>query len=225
VATELILIRHGNAVPVNGGYLHAPLTTLGKQQAAQTGQHLREKYQPVDGFYTSPVLRAQETAAIIGSKIGEIPQVEAGIQEMEILELPILALLEVFSLFDPVEDYLEAKAGKPIRWPIEGRVSKALMEVVARHPNQRVAVVVHNGVICSALAWFFPEQRLHWWMTTVGNCSLTRLTVVGARAELLAVNETQHLTPEVATTQPPARTVSLAKKVLQTKKGLPRKRA
>lgn len=48
--SELILIRHGNAVRVNGDYLHAPLTTLGKEQAAQTGQHLRQEHQPLEGF-------------------------------------------------------------------------------------------------------------------------------------------------------------------------------
>ena len=39
MATELILIRHGNAVRVNGDYMHAPLTSLGQEQAAQTGEY------------------------------------------------------------------------------------------------------------------------------------------------------------------------------------------
>ena len=36
--TELILIRHGHAVRVNGNYVHAPLTELGRKQADLTGQ-------------------------------------------------------------------------------------------------------------------------------------------------------------------------------------------
>jgi broad specificity phosphatase PhoE len=40
MGTELILIRHGNAVRVNGDYFHAPLTALGQEQAAKTGQYL-----------------------------------------------------------------------------------------------------------------------------------------------------------------------------------------
>lgn len=39
MATELILIRHCLAVRVNGDHVHAPLTELGQEQAAQTGQH------------------------------------------------------------------------------------------------------------------------------------------------------------------------------------------
>jgi len=218
MSTELILIRHGNAIRVNGDYVHAPLTTLGEHQAAQTGAYLSEMQPPLDGFYTSPLRRAQETAAIIGSKLGKIAEVKNGIQEVEGLEVPALAVLETLSIFDFVEDYLDAHAGKPIRWPIQGRVSKAVMEMVEAHPNQRVVAVAHAGTISSVLAWAFPEQRLQWWLTLVGNCSLTRLRVDGSEITLLAVNETQHLVAEVATIQPPDRAVQVTNQIMKTVK-------
>lgn len=224
MVTELILIRHGNAVRVNGDYLHAPLTTLGKQQAAQTGLHLRLEHQPLKGLYTSPVRRAAETAAIIAAEISQPSKAEANLREMELIELPALALFEAFAALDPADDYLTAHAGKPLRWPLQGRVAQILTGIVTGHPNERVVVIAHSGVISSALAWFFPGQRLHWWMTRVGNCSLTRLRVNGARAELLAVNETHHLTPVAATTQPPSRAVRVAARALQTTNVLPRRR-
>ena len=108
MSTELILIRHGNAIRVNGDYVHAPLTPLGEHQAAQTGEYLAEMQPPLDGFYTSPLRRAKETAAIIGSKLGKIAEVKNGIQEVEGLEVPALAVLETLSIFDFVEDYLDA---------------------------------------------------------------------------------------------------------------------
>jgi probable phosphoglycerate mutase len=219
MSTELILIRHGNAVRVNGDYLHAPLTPLGQRQAEQAGQHLRLQHWRLGGFYTSPVRRARETAAIIGLEIDRTPTVEANVREMELTEAPALALFEAFSVLDAVEDYLDAHAGKPLLWPLEGRVAKALTAIVAAHPDQSVAVVAHCGVISSALAWFFPDQRLHWWTTIVGNCSLTRLRVDGARAELLAANETYHLTSVAVTIQPPSRTVNLVTRILHTRRG------
>jgi len=218
MSTELILIRHGNAIRVNGDYVHAPLTTLGEHQAAQTGEYLSQMQSPLDGFYTNPLRRAQETAAIIGSKLGKTPEIKNGIQEVEGLEVPALAVLEALSIFDFVEDYLDAHAGKPIRWPIQGRVSKAVMEMVEAHPNHRIVAVAHAGTISSVLAWAFPEQRLKWWLTLVGNCSLTRLRVDGSQINLLAVNETQHLVAEVTTVQPPDRAVQLTKKVMETVK-------
>lgn len=213
--TELILIRHGNAARVHGGYRHASLTPLGAQQAELVGQHLRLEHWELGGFYTSPLRRATETAAIIGLEIDKTPTIEANVREMELTEAPALALFEALSVLDAVEDYLDAHAGKPLVWPLEGRVAKALTAIVAAHPYQFVGVVAHTGVISSALAWFFPDQRLHWWTTIVGNCSLTRLRVDGAQAELLAVNETHHLTPVRASIQPPSRTVNLVTRVLR----------
>lgn len=213
MATELILIRHGYAVRVNGDYVHAPITSLGQQQADMTGQFLSSPQNQLHGFYSSPLRRTQETAAIIGTKIGQSAELREGVQELMFSELPVLAVLELFSILDPIEDYLDAHAGKPIRWPIVGRVAKVLLDVVARHPDQRVAVVTHSGVISAALSWYFPTKRWSWWRLTVGNCSLTRFKIDAARAELLAVNDTKHLKPSTVTTQPAAEPVEIAKTV------------
>ena len=220
MATELILVRHGNAVRVHGDYFHAPLTPLGQEQAAQTGQYLNAPQNHLDGFYSSPLRRTQETANIIGTIIGQKAELRIGIQELQLFELPALVILEILSITDPVEDYLDARAGGPIRWPIEGRVSAVLLDIVARHPSQRVAVVAHAGVISAALSWYLPEERWRWWRTTVSNCSLTRFRVEGNRAELLAVNDIQHLSPALITTQPATKTVEIAEKAHPAEKAL-----
>ena len=222
MATELILIRHGYTVRVHGDYVHAPLTPLGQQQAAQTGEYLLTHQQPFGGFYTSPLRRAHETADIIASKISLQPAVKHGIREVGGFEIPALSLYEVASIFDPVEDYLDDRAGKPILWPIQGRVSKSMLEIIAAHPDQRVLVVAHSGVISSVLAWYFPEERGEWWLTTVRNCSLTRLAVDNnAHIQVLGVDETQHLSPDVMTQQKPDRAVRLAKAILAILKRSP----
>ena len=220
MTTELILIRHGHAVRVNGDYFHAPLTTLGQEQAAQTGQYFSTPENHLDGFYSSPLRRTQETAKIIGEKIGQNAELRIGVQELRLMELPALVVFEILSIFDPVEDYLDARAGGPIRWPIEGRVSAVLLDIVAKHPDQRVAVIAHSGVISAALSWYLPEKRWRWWRTTVSNCSLTRFKVEDNRAELLAVNDIKHLSPVIVTTQPPTATVEIAKEAHPVEKAL-----
>ena len=220
MATELILIRHGHAVRVNGDYFHAPLTQLGQEQAAQTGQYFSAPQNHLDGFYSSPLNHTQETAKIIGAKIGLTAELRNGIQEVRLVELPALVILEILSIADPVEDYLDARAGVSIRWPIEGRVSAVLLDIVARHPNQRVAVVAHAGVISAALSWYLPEKRWLWWHTISSNCSLTRFKVEGNRAELLAVNDIQHLVAVPITTQPPTIAVAIAKEAHPVEKAL-----
>jgi phosphoserine phosphatase len=221
MATELVLIRHGYTVRVHGDYVHAPLTPLGQQQAAQTGQYLSAGQQPIHDFYTSPLRRAHETADIIASKIDINPVVKNGVREVEGLEIPALGLYEFASIFDPVEDYLDDRAGKPIRWPIEGRISKSLLEIIAAHPDQRVVVVAHSGVISAVLAWYFPEERGEYWLTTVRNCSLTRLGVDKTQAQILGIDEIGHLSPELVTEQRPDRAVQLAKAILAALKRSP----
>ena len=218
--TELILVRHGNAVRVNGDYLHAPLTEIGREQAAQTGNYFSASENHLDGFYSSPLRRTQETAQIIGEKIGQAAELRSGIQEVRLRELPGLVIMEILSVGDPVEDYLDARAGKPIRWPIEGRVSAVLLEIVGKHPNQRVAVIAHSGVISAALSWYLPEERWRWWRTTVSNCSITRLIVEGNQAQLVTYNDTKHLKSRDVTTQPPTSTVAIAKDAHPVEKAL-----
>lgn len=221
MATELILIRHGYTVRVHGDYVHAPLTPLGQKQAAQTGQYLFASQQPINGFYTSPLRRAHETANIIASKINIQPTVKKGVREVEGLEIPALGLYEVASIFDPVEDYLDERAGKSIRWPIEGRIAASLLEIIAAHPEQRVVVVAHSGVISAVMAWYLPEERGEYWLTTVRNCSLTRLAVENTHVQILGFDEIKHLSPDVVSEQRPDRAVQLAKAILAALKRSP----
>lgn len=225
MSTELILIRHGYTVRVNGDYVHAPLTTLGQQQAAQTGEYLASQ-PPPDAFYASPLPRAHQTATIIASKFGSAhaptaPIIKNGVREIEGLEAAALATYEFASLIDPVEDYLDERAGKPIRWPLQGRVSASLLEIIAAHPNQRVIIVAHSGVISAALAWYFPEERGEWWLTTVRNCSLTRLSVDNGNAKILGVDEVAHLSADMLPPQHPDRAVQFAKATLALLKRSP----
>lgn len=186
--TELLLIRHGKALRAPGqNYLYAPLTELGRKQAEMTGEYLvSEKLQP-DGFYSSPLRRAVETATIIGDRIGKAPIVRAGLQEMEYRELPPTLLFELLARSGVLDRYLEERIGKPFRWPLIGRVVHVLADLLALHSDGRIGLVVHGGVISGILIWYFPRLRHQWW-SEVQNCSITRLKIEGSRAELVEFN-------------------------------------
>ncbi len=215
MATELVLIRHGHALRVDGHYVPAPLTPLGQTQANATGKYFCRAHEHFDGFYCSPLRRARETAARIGAQTGQIPHIRKGIQELETIEVPQLILFEALARAGVFGHYLYENSGKPIKWPIVGRVSQVLTQLIDQHPNQCLAVVAHSGVISAVLAWYFPGRRRHWWHYTVDNCSLTRLRIEGGKAAALAINDTNHLKPEITTAQPPAPTVEVAKAVEQ----------
>jgi broad specificity phosphatase PhoE len=207
MVTELVLIRHGQAVRTNGDYVKAPLTALGREQAALTGKYLRDAKEHIDGFYSSPLPRARETAALIGSEIGRDPFVKAGLQEMMFPEFLPIVILESLARLGLFHEYLYKNVGKPLRWPIVGRVSTVLTELIAHHPGESISLVTHGGVISGVLAWFMPAERRRWWRETVDNCSLTRLRVEGTAAELTLFNDTCHPKPQSAITSPHGQTV------------------
>ncbi len=207
MGTELTLVRHGHAVRIHGRYLNSPLTVLGEKQANLTGLALCERGIHYDGFYCSPLRRARQTAARIGAKIGEVPHVRRGVQEWENHEVPELVAFESLAHLGLFGGYLYTHAGRPLHWPIVGRVSRVLSRLIEQHPDEQIAVVVHSGIISAVLAWYFPKRRRAWYRFTVDNCSLTTLRIEGTHAELVLLNDTRHLAPEETTVQPPARTV------------------
>jgi broad specificity phosphatase PhoE len=196
VSTELLLIRHGQALRANGDYSRAPLTALGREQAVVTGKYLRSASERFDIFYSSPLRRAFETAELIGEQIDKCPVVMNGLQEMMLHEFLPIVLLESLARTGLFRGYLHTNAGKPLRWPIIGRVSTVLTDVIGRHPGQSIALVAHGGVISGTLAWYLPDQRRRWWRVTVDNCSLTRLKVNGTAVEIVQFNDTRHLKPQ-----------------------------
>lgn len=210
MATEVVLIRHGHAVRVNGRYVPAPLTSVGQKQADTTGRQLCHTHEHFDGFYSSPLRRTRETAARIGAQLGQIPHIQQGIQELEGLEVPQFVLFEALARLGIFGRYLYENSGKPMTWPILGRVSQVLTKVIQQHTDQKIAFVTHAGVISAVLAWYYPGRRRRWYRYTVDNCSLTQLSVDGTKAELVVVNDTNHLRPEITTSQPPAETVQTA---------------
>ncbi len=213
MATEIALIRHGHAVRINGDYIKAPLTEIGQQQAQATGNFFFPPAHKLAALYTSPLRRTRETAEAIGTLLGLPISEQLGVQEVRNRELPILVALEFLSLFDPVEDYLDRHVGQAINWPIEGRVSKVILELVAKHPDSKVGVVTHSGIISSVLSWCLPEERWKWWRYTVGNCSITKVLFTGQQVKVLAIDDTTHLNSEIETTQPPAPAVEAVESV------------
>jgi len=191
---DLYLIRHGNAQKLRGeSYVNAPLTELGRKQAALTGEYLSANHIHFDGFYCSPLKRAVETAAIIGEHIGQKPELRLGLHEIEYRELPATLALELVARTGLLSKYFNARVGKPLRVPMIGRVARVVLALMQAHPEGQVAIVVHGGVISSVLAWYLPGERRRWWRDTVGNCSITHLELEDGRARVIVFDQVSHL--------------------------------
>ncbi len=86
----LVFIRHGQSESnVNKILSHDtngyPLTTEGKLQAKKTADELKKIR--ISKIFTSPVLRAYQTASIIGNELGIIPIIDDRLRERGLGEL------------------------------------------------------------------------------------------------------------------------------------------
>ena len=91
---RLFLIRHGQttanvARELDTALSGAPLTGLGREQAASLPNRLRQER--FDGIWCSRAQRAQDTAAALATGVGQAPQVMPGLHEIQAGELEMSA--------------------------------------------------------------------------------------------------------------------------------------
>jgi 2,3-bisphosphoglycerate-dependent phosphoglycerate mutase len=202
-AADLLLIRHGESqparleepFPLRDGHADPPLDARGHQEAVRVAERLgRER---LSALYVTPLRRTAETAAPLAERLGITPQVEPNLREVYLGEWEG-ALFRV-----------RMREGHPIarqvlseeRWdvipgaePIEAfaeRVRAGIMRIAAAHPDQRVAVFTHGGVI-GMVAGLATGGRT---FAFVGadNASITHLVVTADQWILRRFNDTGHL--------------------------------
>lgn len=88
---RLVFARHGESeANVQEIYWNAPqgygLTAKGKEQAAELAELLADGGYATGyaGLYCSPVLRARQTAQIVGRRLGLVPQIADGLREYNV---------------------------------------------------------------------------------------------------------------------------------------------
>ncbi len=158
-STTLYLIRHGetewNRNRRVQGHHDVPLNETGVEQALQLASELRDI--EFDAVYASPFIRAYNTAKPLSQKI----QTDERLKEIS------------YGIYDGIlwnDPRLQAKIkerkmlGKTDNWhyqfdgtgesPFEvfSRAIECLDELVLRHPEQKIAVVTHGGLIRSVIS-------------------------------------------------------------------------
>ncbi|HEX4442980.1 MAG TPA: histidine phosphatase family protein [Galbitalea sp.] len=148
--TSLYLVRHGetdwNAARRIQGRTDIPLNELGREQATTTGRLLARR--SWDGLVSSPLIRAFETAEIIGAEVGmnTVETLEA-IAERNYGEAEGLDYERIERMFPgdtPVP-------GRETHQQVADRVLPALLKLASGRPGESLIVVSHGGVIRSVL--------------------------------------------------------------------------
>lgn len=151
--TRLYLVRHGqtafSARLCYSGRRDIPLTDLGRQQAQQAGQALRQA--GVDAVWSSPLSRAADTARAISAATGAPVTIDQRLTEVDYGPLEGLDRESARQQFG---DEFDAWRQEPMTCPIPGveslataleRVREVTGEVLAN--SGCPVIVAHQGIL------------------------------------------------------------------------------
>jgi broad specificity phosphatase PhoE len=146
--TKVIFVRHGNVHnPRNLIYGRLPrmrLSERGREDVDRTGRHLADR--SVSMIYSSPLLRARQSAAILAAYCRAPVRTTAWLAEVrtswEGEDNKVVSAIRGFSYYDP----LKAEGDETIH-DVFHRMNRALRLVLRRHPGQTSVCVSHGDPI------------------------------------------------------------------------------
>jgi len=157
---KLILVRHGESLANRGRIFaedHTPLTDLGFAQALEVAGRIAARFRPT-ALVSSPLMRARQTAEVIGQQLGLAIEVVPGLEESDFgfLKGQSYEIYHRVIQRDPTFDKNAAW-----RWVPEGgesteqagrRVVPVLERLAARHPREEILVVCHGMLMVAIWA-------------------------------------------------------------------------
>ena len=158
--TTISLIRHGQVYnPEKVVYGRLPgfgLSEVGKKQVSCTAQFLQDA--PLAAIYSSPLLRARETAEIIQDYHADVPvHIVDAINEVKFMfeGQPMASMADRnWDLYSGAEEGYEHPAD------IITRVKPFLDQLCNLHPGQQVALITHGDVIAFTVLWLSEQPLL-----------------------------------------------------------------
>jgi probable phosphoglycerate mutase len=188
--TTILLVRHGetdwNSERRWQGHADRPLNEVGREQARELAETLTDR--AIDVVYSSDLLRAHETALIVGERLGLPVSVDVGLREVDVGDWSGRVHSEIEGL-DP-DGYRRWReggkgwAGGESYEEMGARVVAAVLRIAARHPGETVLIVTHGGSIraCRATAAGLDYAASR--VSTIGsmaNCEVAELHVADGR--------------------------------------------
>lgn len=202
-ATELVLVRHGESAPASlaspfplvDGRSDPALSPEGREQAQQVATRLAAA--GLHAIYVTTLRRTAETATPLAARVGLTPRVEPGLREVGLgdweggLFRKMVAENHPTALRMWEQESFEVIPGAEPTAEFSRRVRDAIGRIAGAHPDQRVAIFTHGGVIGQALALATDSRPFAF--ITADNASISRLVVAGERWVIRGFNDTAHL--------------------------------
>jgi len=200
----LYLVRHAETLWNRSGRYQGqtdvPLSEEGYRQARLLASRLarRAGREPFDALWSSDLLRARQTAAVLGEALGLAVRVHPGLREMDFGAWEGLTQAEIERSFP---ESLEAYRRDPVHARPPGgecfaevveRVGAAFADILGEE-WRRAVVVAHGASLKGWLGTLFgwdPARRRRLLMANTG---LTIVKLQGEQARLVTYNDASHL--------------------------------
>lgn len=161
--TTLLLVRHGatdsnltKPPRLQGRTVDHSLSSTGREQARRTRELLASE--PIAAVYSSPLLRARETALAIADPhrlpvgtIAEIAEVDVGQWEQKSWDEIARTEPEAYARFLADPEHHGYRGGENLA-QVQARVVPAIRGCMAAHPSETIVIVAHNIVNRAFLA-------------------------------------------------------------------------
>ncbi len=193
----IFLIRHGENEYTRTGKLAGWTKGVGLNEAGQKqAQALASRLKPVrfKHVYSSPLERAQETAAPLAQALGLKVEVREGLGEVRYGEwtgksLKRLARQKLWRTVQNLPSAMQFPAGETIRGA-QLRLVDELERIAAAHPKDMVAVVSHSDPIKLAVAFYLGMPVDLFQRIQIQTCSVTVLRLGQGVPSLVKLNDT-----------------------------------
>ncbi|MBW3614766.1 MAG: histidine phosphatase family protein [Actinobacteria bacterium] len=194
----LILVRHGqtaaNAEGRLQGRLDAPLTELGRRQAAAIAAAVARPGRVI----SSPLARCLETAEVFGLPV-EVDERWIEIDYGALDGVPLAAVpAAVWSRWRTDRDFVPA--GGESMAEVKRRVDGACEELATEASTTEVVVVSHVSPIKAAVSWALGVSEAASWRMFLDLAAVCRISVGPPGPSLLTFNERTHLAGAGAST-------------------------
>ena len=194
---QIILVRHGrtalNAQGRMQGRLDEPLDEVGLRQAAALGTYLSAELGSDDLIVSSPLQRAQRTAAAIAN--GREVRVDERWIELAYGEFDGRLQSDI-----PADTWNRWRSDDTFAPPggeslveVATRVVHACEHWRREAAGRRVVIVSHVSPIKAAIVWALGADTSLSWRMRLDTAAVSRLAVTADSTSLTSFNETHHL--------------------------------
>ncbi len=199
--TKLILVRHGqtvwNKLGKYQGQADIELSEVGRKQASLLAQKF--PIEKVDAIYSSPLIRAKETAEIIGAKFNIPVETCPEFCEISFGKWEGLTYDEIHTQWPKEHDMLFTRPDL-LTCPegegftqVQERSAKKMESLIKENPDKTFVIAAHGGVIRTLLCHALGMPLKNMWRIRQDNTAVNLVTAYNEGLTVELMNSTVHL--------------------------------